>query len=60
MKTQQTQTYGTQQISSKREIYSKKILPQKTGIISNKPHKLTPKASREKKKKPKVREGKKL
>ena len=41
-----------QQNISKRELYSNKILPQETRKISNKKPNLTPKAIRERKKKP--------
>ena len=61
MKTLWPKTYGMQQSSSKREVYSNKILPQETRKISNKQPNLTPKAIREKrtKKTPKLAEGKK-
>ena len=50
-----------QQISSKREVYSNRILPEDTGNISNKQPTLTPKAIRERrtKKTPKLTGGKK-
>ena len=45
---------GGRKGSSKKEIYSNKILPQETRKISNKQPKLTPKATRERRTKPKV------
>ena len=48
MKTRRPQTYGIQQSSSKRKVYSNTILPQETRNISNKQTNLTPKAIREK------------
>ena len=52
---------GHSKTSSKREVYSNKILPQETRNISNKQLNLTPKAIRERrtKKKSKLAEGKK-
>ena len=52
---------GCSKSSSKREVYSNKILPQETRNVSNKQPNLTPKAIRErrKKKNPKLAEGKK-
>ena len=52
---------GYSKSSSKREVYSNKILPQETRNISNKQPNLTPKAIRETRTKenPKLAEGKK-
>ena len=47
MKTRQPKIYGMKQSSSKREVYSNKILPQETRNISNKQPNLTPKAIRQ-------------
>ena len=47
MKTQRPKTYGTQQSSSKKEVYSNSSSPQETRKISNKHSNLTPKATRE-------------
>ena len=53
---------GCRKSSSKREVYSNKILPQETRNVSNKQPNLTPKAIRErrKKKKPKVSRRKEI
>ena len=63
MKTRQPKTYGMQQSSSKREVYSNTILSQETRNISNTQPNLTPKAIRERRtttKNPaKLAEGKK-
>ena len=45
--TQQSKNYGMQKSSSKREVYSNKILPQEMRKLSNKQPFLTPKATRE-------------
>ena len=52
---------GCSKSSSKREVYSNRILPQETRNISNKQPNLTPKAIRERraKKPPKLAEAKK-
>ena len=47
MKRRRPKTYGMQQNSSKREVYSNTILPQETRNISNEQPNLTPKAIRE-------------
>ena len=61
MKTWAPKTYGMHKSSSKREVYSNTILPQKTRKISNKQPNLIPKAIRERgtKKPPKLAEEKK-
>ena len=43
MKTRQLKTYGTQQSSSKREVYSNTILPQETRKTLNSQPNFTPK-----------------
>ena len=45
MKTQQLKTYGMQQNSSKREVYSKTILPQATKETSSRQPSVTPKTT---------------
>ena len=45
MKTQQLKPLGSSKSSSKREIYSNKILPQETRETSNRQPKFTPKAT---------------
>ena len=45
---------GCSKSSSKREVYSNTILPQETRKISNKQSNLTPKGTRERKRKHKV------
>ena len=45
MKTKQLKTYGMQQSSSKREIYSYTILPQETRKTSNRQPYFTPKTT---------------
>ena len=52
---------GCRESSSKREVYSNKILPQETRKISNKQHKLTPKElEKEEQTKPKVSRRKEI
>ena len=57
MKTQQLKTYGMQQSSSKREVYSNTILPQETRKTLNRQPNFTPKTGKRIKKK--LVEGKK-
>ena len=45
MKTQQIKTYGMQQSSSKREVYSNTILYQETRKTSNRQPNFTPKTT---------------
>ena len=45
MKTQQIKTYGMQQSSSKREVYSNTILPQETRKTLNRQANFTPKTT---------------
>ena len=54
MKTRQLKTYGMQQSSSKREVYSNTILPLEERKTSNRQPNLTPKTTRKRrtKKKP--------
>ena len=61
MKTRRPKKMGCSKSSSKREVYSNKILPEKTRNISNKQPNLTPKAIRERRTKNplKLAEGKK-
>ena len=60
MKTRRSKTMGCSKSSSKREVYSNKILPQKTRKNSNKQSKLTLKPlEKEEQKPPKVSRGKK-
>ena len=47
MKTQWSKTYGMQQNSSKREVYSNTSLPQETRQMTNKQSNYTPKGTRE-------------
>ena len=51
---------GCSKSSSKREVYSNTILPQETRNTSNKQPNLTPKAIRERTKKPKVSRRKEI
>ena len=61
MKTRQLKTYGMQQSSSKREVYSNTILPQKTRKTSNRQPNSTLKTTGKRRTKniPKLGEGKK-
>ena len=60
MKTQQIKTYGMQQSSSKREVYSNTILPQETRKTLNRQANFTPKTTGKRRTKPpKLVEGKK-
>ena len=63
MKTQQLKAYGIQKNSTKREVFSNKILPQETRKTSNRQPKFTPKTTGKRRKKqqkiPKLVEGKK-
>ena len=45
MKTRQLKTYGMQQSSSKREVYSNTILPQETRKTLNRQPNFTPKTT---------------
>ena len=58
MKTQQLKAYGIQKNSTKREVFSNKILPQETRKTSNRQPKFTPNATGKRRKK--LVEGKKL
>ena len=51
---------GCSKSSSKREVYTNTILPQERRNISNKQPNLTPKAIRERRKKPKVSRRKEI
>ena len=55
-----SKTYGMQQDSSKKEVYSNTCLPQETRKSSNKQPKLTPKRTREKQAKPKASRRKEI
>ena len=51
---------GSSKSSSKREVYSKTLLPQETRKISNKQSNLTPKGTRERRTKSKVSRRKEI
>ena len=60
METRRPKTYGCNRSSAKREIYSNTSLPQETRKISNKQSNLTPRGTRERRTKPKVRRRKEI
>ena len=61
MKTQQLKPLGSSKSSSKREIYSNKILPQETRKISNRQRNFTPKTNGKRiTKNPKIHKSKEI